>query len=111
MRENPVNPDPKSEYGFVPMICSIVFLTYIAVVLINIPPFVKADHVAVNMNKLIIGAVGTPFSLIALAAVLFLPVSKYLGRVSVGVIGFEAVASFILSLVLIYSSLSFFGII
>ena len=76
----------------------------------NIPPFVRSNHVSVNWNMLFIAGFGAVGSMLVLAAVLFLPISKRIGKVPVGIMGVEATATLILSLTLLYKSFDFFGV-
>jgi hypothetical protein len=105
------HPVTKPAFWVAPMMCSILFLGYIAVVFMNIPPFVRSDHVSVNWNMLFIAGLGAVASVISLAAVICFPIKKYIGRVSTGIIGVEAVATFILSIILLYKSFDFFGLV
>ena len=111
MNMDSANPVTKRAPWVVPMICSLVFLGFIAVVLINIPPFVRSNHVSVNWNMLFIAGFGVVGSVIGLGAVIFFPISKYIGRVSAGIIGVETAATLILSIALLYKAFVFFGLI
>jgi hypothetical protein len=104
------HPVTKTTVWFIPVICSVAFLGFIAVVFMNIPPFVRSNHVSVNWNMLFIAGFGAVGSVMALAAVLFFPISKKIGKVPVGIIGLEATAALILSIALLYKSFDFFGI-
>ena len=106
-----VNPITKPVFWIAPMICSVVFLGYIAAVIVSIPPIVKSNHVSVNWNMLIIACLGTVSSLIALAAMIFLPIKKHMGRISFGIICVEVVLTLFLSVALLYGAFSFFGLI
>lgn len=92
------------------MMSSAVFLGYIAIVFVNIPPIVKSDHVSVNWNMLFIAGVGAICSATTLAAVVFLPIMRRMGRTPVAIIGIEAAIALLLSAALLYQSLEFFGV-
>lgn len=77
----------------------------------NIPPFVRSNHVSVNYNMVSIAGVGALSSAIVLGAVFFVPASNHIGKVSASIIGVEAGVILILSSALLYRSLSFFGIV
>ena len=100
----------KSTPWIAPATLSAVFLLYLVVVFMNIPPFVRSNHVSVNWNMISIAGIGALSSAIALAAVFFAPVSKHIGKVAASIISVEAGLALILSTVLLYRSLSFFGI-
>ena len=101
----------KSTPWVAPATFSAVSLGYLAVVLMNIPPLVKSNHVSVNWNMVHIAGIGALSSVIVLAAVFFFPVSSHIGKVSASIIGVEAGIILILSSVLLYRSLDFFGIV
>ena len=86
-----------------------VFLGYVILVLINRPPLAKADHISVNWSTLSITGVGVLGSAITLVVVLSLPIAKYVGTVPASIIGVEAALALILSAVILYQSLKFFG--
>ncbi|MDA0812498.1 MAG: hypothetical protein O3C21_08955 [Verrucomicrobia bacterium] len=90
---------------------SAVTLGYLAVVFMNIQPFVRSNHVSVNWNMVSIAGIGLLCSVIVLAALFFVRVSNHIGRVSASIIGVEAGLILILSSVLLCRSLSFFGIV
>ncbi len=101
----------KSTPWIVPATFSAVFLGYLVVVFVNIPPFVRSNHVSVNWNMVSIAGIGALSSAIILAAVIFVPVSIHIGKVPASIIGIQAGLILILSSVLLYRSLRFFGII
>ena len=90
---------------------SFVSLGYFALVFMNIPPFVRSNHVSVNWNMVHIAGIGVLSSVIVVAAVFFVPLSNHIGKLSASIIGVEASMIVIVSSVLLYQSLSFFGII
>lgn len=101
----------KSALWKVPVVFSAVFLGYLVIVFTNLPPIVRSNHVSVNWNMLFIAGAGALGSVIALVAVLFGPFSKRIGKASATLICVEAGLTLILSTVLLYRSLGFFGIV
>lgn len=101
----------KSTPWIVPAMFSAVFLGYLVVVFMNLPPLVRSNHVSVNWNMVLIAGTGALSSAILLVAVFFGPVSNRIGRVSASIISVEAGIILILSSVLLYRSLDFFGIV
>jgi hypothetical protein len=101
----------KSTPWVAPVTFSAVSLGYLALVFMNIPPFVRSDLVSLNWNMVFIAGIGALSSLIVLAAIISAPVSNHIGKVSASIIGVEAGIILILSSVLLYRSLSFFGIV
>ena len=93
------------------VICTVAFLGFFTVVLMNIPPFVRSNHVSVNSNMLFIAGFGSVLSMMALGTVLFLPASRRIGKLPSAIIGVEATVTLTLCIALLYRSLRFFGIV
>ena len=101
----------RSRPWIAPVTFSAVSLGYLAIVFTNTPPFVRSDHLSLNWNMMFIAGLGAVSSMIVLAAIFSAPVSNHIGKVSASIIGVEAGIILILSSVLLYRSLSFFGIV
>lgn len=64
----------KSAPRKIPVAFTAVFLGYLVIVLANLPPIVRSDHVSVNWNMLFIagvGALGSAIVVVAITSTLF----------------------------------------
>ncbi len=92
-------------------IAALILLAYVALLMVNVPPLVRSDHVSVNWNLLGISVLGF---LIATAYVIGIAILKKrmnLGGVHVAILVAETVILVGLSVAYLHKALTFFGVI
>ena len=107
----PANPVARTASWIALAISSIVFVGYSAILIVNLPPFMRSDHVTANWNMLFIAGFGVVGSAVTLTAVAFLLIRKPIGGTPVAIIGVEAGIIFILCCHLLYQSFIFFEVV
>ena len=91
--------------------CTIVFLGYLFVVCINLPPLVRSNNVSVHGNMLYIAGTGVLGSAMAMTALILHPIAPQIGTLPARIVMVEAFLILIVSVVLLGQSLSFFGLV
>jgi len=92
-------------------IAALILLAYVALLMVNVPPLVRSDHVSVNWNLLGISVLGF---LIAAAYVIGSAVLKKrmnLSGVHLAILMVETVILIGLSTAYLHKALTFFGVI
>ena len=103
--------DRKFSIRVAPLISTVVFLGYVLTIFVNLPPFARSDNISVNWNMLYISGIGTMGAATALAAVTHRPITQHIGQIPARIIGVEAGIALLLSIVLVFRSLKFFGLV
>lgn len=91
-------------------VAGLVVLAYLALVIFNIPPLVRSDHVAVNWNLLHISVLGFLIATAFVIGAVMLKRRMNLSGVHLAILMAEATIIAMISAIYMFCALRFFGV-
>jgi hypothetical protein len=92
-------------------VAALILLAYVALLMVNVPPLVRSDHVSVNWNLLRISALGFLIAATYVTGLAILKKRMNLSGVHLTILMVETVILVGLSTACLHKALTFFGVI